>query len=152
MTRIRFSRDLVGGLIVAAVGALFLAGSFNMRVGSVMSMGPGYFPLACSIIVILLGLWIALSGLSSTEAIGKPEWAPALSVLGAVAAFGLLLGPFGLIPAVAAGSLISSLGDRTSKPVEAVLLAVGTAVATWLVFRVGLGLQMPGLKIPTWFG
>jgi hypothetical protein len=148
----RLSRDCIGGLIVAAVGIAFLAGSLRMRIGGAMDMGPGYFPLAASILVVLLGLWIAAAGYRSAEVIDRPEWRPALSILASVAIFALVLDPFGLLPAVAAGSLVASLGDRTSRPLEAVLLAVGTALACWLIFSVGLGLQMPGFKIPAWLG
>lgn len=152
MNGLRLSRDLVGGLIVAAVGLVFLIGALRMRIGSAMEMGPGYFPLATAVIVIALGLWIAASGLGSGEPIEAPEMRPLAAILGAVAIFALLLDAFGLVPAVVAGSLASSLGDRTSRPVEALLLAAGTALASWLVFRVGLGLQMPGFKMPPWLG
>lgn len=152
MATFRLSRDLVGGLIVAGIGAAFLLGSLRMRIGGAMDMGPGYFPFACSIVVLALGLWIAAAGLRSEFAIETPEWRQVLAVLGGVAAFAMLLGPFGLIPAVVTGSLVASLGDPTSRLGEALLLAAGTAIAAWLVFRVGLGLQMPGLKLPPWLG
>ena len=148
----RISRDLVGGLIVAAVGLSFFVGSLKLRMGTPMEMGPGYFPIATSAIVMGLGLWIAASSYGSTEPIETPEMRPLVAVLGAVAIFALLLDSVGLILAVVAGSLASSLGDRTSRPIEALLLAAGTALGAWLVFRIGLGLQMPGFKMPAWLG
>jgi tripartite-type tricarboxylate transporter receptor subunit TctC len=41
---------------------------------------------------------------------------------------------------------------RTARPRATLALAAFAAIGAWLIFRVGLGLQMPGLKIPPWLG
>ena len=142
------NKDFVGGLVVALIGALFFAGAMNMRVGDALEMGPGYFPMLASGFVVVLGLAIAGLGVLRANAIVKPEWRPALASLGAIFAFGVLLEQIGLIPAIMAGIFIGALGDPASRPRETALLAVGTAMLGWLIFRVALGLQMPGLRLP----
>src|SRR5690606_30432410 len=105
VTNFKFSRDLLGGLVVTGVGAAFLAGSLGMRIGSGTNMGPGFFPFACSIITLLLGFWIAAEGLRNHVVIETPEWRQALAILAAISVFAVMLEAFGLIPAVITGSL-----------------------------------------------
>jgi hypothetical protein len=75
-----------------------------------------------------------------------------IAVLASIAGFALVLGQFGLIPAVVVGVGLAALGDRTSRPLPTLALAVAAALGCWLAFSVGLGLQMPGLRVPAWLG
>lgn len=143
-------RDVAGGVIVAAVAAFLLAGALRMRVGTALEMGPGYFPMLVSSVAVILGLLIAAGGLARSGAIQDVHWRPMLAVLGAIAAFAVILGQIGLIPAMIVGVAIAASGDATSRWRQTLLVAVGAALASWLVFRVGLGLQMPGLRMPAW--
>jgi len=145
-------KDLVGGILIALVGALFLAGASKMRLGDALEMGPGYFPVLAAGLVIVLGIVIAVLGLFRSGAIGTPDWRPAAASLGCILVFGLLLEQVGLVPAIAVGIAVAALGDPASRPRETVFLAFGTAFLGWLVFRVALGLQMPGLRMPAFLG
>jgi hypothetical protein len=145
-------RDLVGGLLVAAIGLCFLAGALEMRIGSAMEMGPGYFPMLIGGLVIALGLVIVAVSLARSGRVGEVDWRPMIAVLASIAGFALALGQFGLIPAVVVGVGLAALGDRTSRPLPTLVLAVAAALGSWLAFSVGLGLQMPGLRVPAWLG
>ncbi len=142
------NKDVVGGLSVVFIGIVFLAGALKMRIGDAIEMGPGYFPMLASIIAIVLGLAITLVGLVRASEIEKPEWGPAMASLGSVFAFGALLETTGLILATAACVAIAAMGDLDFRKRETLWLAVGTAIGSWLLFRVLLGLQMPGWVIP----
>lgn len=145
------SRDVVAGVVVVIVGIVFFVGSLELRTGTTMSMGPGYFPLVVSGIVVVLGSLIAVGGFIDAQPSGEIHWRPLLAVSGAIAAFALVMTQFGLIPAMVAGVAISALGDRSSRVRETLLVAVAAALGAWLVFRVGLGLQLPGIRIPGWW-
>jgi hypothetical protein len=145
-------RDLVGGLLVAAVGLCFLVGALNMRIGSAMEMGPGYFPMLVGGVVIALGLVIAAVSFARPGRIEEVEGRPMLAVFASIGGFALVLGQFGLIPAIVAGVGLAALGDRTSRPLPTLVLAVTVALGSWLAFSVGLGLPMPGLRVPAWLG
>lgn len=145
-------RDFVGGAVICAVGLYFLVGALDMRVGSAMQMGPGYFPMLVGGIVAGLGVIIMLTSLASSARFYAVDWRPMLAVLSAIAGFALILRFFGLIPAMFVAVVIAALGDRTARPRATLALAAVAAIGAWLVFRVGLGLQMPGLKIPAWLG
>ncbi len=145
-------RDLVGGVLVGIVGLYFLAGALEMRIGSAMQMGPGYFPMVVGGLVIALGLAIVVLSFTASGRLADVHWRPMIAVLASIAGFALVLGQFGLIPAVVVGVCLSALGDRTSRPLPTLVLAVTAALGAWLAFSVGLGLQMPGLRVPAWLG
>jgi putative tricarboxylic transport membrane protein len=148
--RMKIPRDVLGGLALIAVGIVFYVGGLNLRVGTMIAMGPGFFPRMVAVLLIGVGLAVAVIGFINWEKVGLPEWRPMIAVLGAIGVFGVVMSQFGLIPAMILGVICASWGDTSSRFWPAVLLATGAGVAAWLVFRVGLGLQMPGLRIPAW--
>ena len=66
-------------------------------------------------------------------------------MLGAVVAFGLLLRPAGLLVALAALVIISSLGSDAFRLRDVLLLTVGLAVLVLIVFIYGLSMTVPVL-------
>lgn len=147
----RIPQDVLGGALLIGVGAAFYAGSMRLRMGTLMSMGPGYFPRVLAVVLIGVGIAVIVMGLINRERLQTPELRPMLCVLGAVAIFALTVRQLGLIPAMFLGVLVAAGGDRTSRFSRAALLAAGAGIGAWLIFRVGLGLQLPGLRTPTWF-
>ena len=55
-------RDVVGGLLVMAIGAGFLLAGQELEFGTSFRMGPGYFPTLLSLLMIALGA--VLTGLA----------------------------------------------------------------------------------------
>jgi hypothetical protein len=146
----RAIRGVVGGLGVTALGVTFLIGALGLDLGTTHRMGPGYFPLVVAVTAIIIGLLNAV--LDSSPAGVPPEsvaWQPLVAVLAAIAAFATIVGRFGLVPAVVAAVLLSSLGDRSSRLPGALVLAVVAALGAWLTFRVGLDLQLPAFRLPS---
>lgn len=139
-------RDVIGGALLVAVGAAFFIGASRFRIDSLMNMGPGYFPRAVAVLLIGIGLAVVIVGIRNAERSALPEWRPALAVLAAIGAFALTVRSVGLVPAMTLGAVIASFGDSTARLWPSVLLGAG--IGAWLVFRVGLGLQLPGLIIP----
>jgi hypothetical protein len=103
-------------------------------------------------IVAGLGVVIMLTAFVGRARFHEIHWRPMMAVLAAIAGFAAVMQVFGLIPAMFVSVVVASLGDRTARPRATLALAAVAAIGAWLVFRVGLGLQMPGLKIPPWLG
>ncbi|MDD2867015.1 tripartite tricarboxylate transporter TctB family protein [Neomegalonema sp.] len=62
--------DLLAGLMFVAFGLIFgLTSWFDLDLGTARRMGPGYFPLLLSGVLLLLGLIIILA---STRRQGEP--------------------------------------------------------------------------------
>jgi hypothetical protein len=146
------NKDFIGGVLIAAIGLVFLAGAMKMRIGDAIEMGPGYFPVLASGLVVFLGFLIAAMGLLRAGVrMDRPEWRPLLASLGSVLAFGILLEQIGLLPAIAVCVVIGAMGDTESRTRQTLLLAISTALVGWLIFCVALGLQIPGLRLPSFW-
>ena len=143
----RNAKDLLGGLLMGAIGLYFLVGAFGMRIGTARAMGPGYLPLALGIIMLGLAVLIFLRGLQPGERVEPIAWRPLIWVSVSVLAFGLGFIWLGLIPAIALTVLTASLADRTSGIFGAIVVAVVLGVSAWLIFSVGLGLPMPAFTM-----
>ena len=146
--KLKNAKDFWSGVMFIAFGLFFAGFARQYDMGTAARMGPAYFPTVLGGLLILLGVYIAFTGISVPDEHGKVDrfhFKPLLLVLGAVVAFGLLLRPMGLIVALVALIFISSLGSGEFKLKEILPLSVGLVVLVLLVFIWGLGLTIPVL-------
>ena len=139
----RDMQDIVGGLAVTALGIFAAIYAQKYEFGDLNRMGPGYFPVALGVVLTLLGLLIAIPAFMRK---GEPivvKWKTFALVLGSIVAFALTLKVLGLILATALSVMISSLADNETRWKGRILLAVGVAVVTYLVFGFALGMVLP---------
>lgn len=97
--RIRNQKDFWAGVMFFGFGIAFAGIGTDYAFGTAARMGPGYFPMMVSGIMILLGLLVAIRGLSPKAEIDHVEkfaWSTLLLVLGPIVLFGLLLDTLGL--------------------------------------------------------
>lgn len=141
-------RDVVGGVLLAAVGAGFLLVGRELPMGTASRMGPGYFPTVLACLVIALGAVMALLALRkpATEGwLGHVPWAAVLLVIGSVVLFGFALRGIGLVPAILAVVLATASASRYASWRASVPLAVGLAAFCMALFLRGLGLPLPAV-------
>jgi putative tricarboxylic transport membrane protein len=144
MDRIRNINDVLAGLFLIAVAMIALGLMWNLRSGSAASMGPGYLPKLLAVIQLIFGVVIVAQGLLGTLDRLEPwRLRPLIWILAGVAFFGLAIERFGLVVAVSGLVLLSALGHRGTRPLEAILLAAVLATFSVLVFVKVLGLPMP---------
>lgn len=143
------AKDALGGALIALCGGIFVYASSSYRLGTATTMGPGYFPMAVGAITVGLGLWIVGSAFLRSGGLPEFRLRPLVAVASAIAAFGFAIAYLGLVPAILATVLVSALGDRTARPLSMLAVAILMALASWLVFRVGLGLPLPAFRWPT---
>ena len=136
-------RDIGAGLIFLAIGILFGLGSLELELGTPLRMGPGYFPLVLSGILVALGLVILAHGFGhpTTGALVVP-WRGLVLILAAPIVFGLTVRGLGLVPAVMLVVLISALASRRMSVLLALVLTVALTLFCVLVFSLGLGLPL----------
>lgn len=140
------SKDLLGGALMTIIGLASVGGGLRLNVGTLVHMGPGFFPVAVGVILSFIGVVIALTGLrngGSTIASIKPDWRGWGCIVAAMVAFVVLAAYGGLVPATFAVVFISALGDRKNSLRQSLLLALAMVVVSVLVFRWGLKLQLP---------
>jgi hypothetical protein len=130
------------GAVFILFGLVFGAQSLGLEIGTAFRMGPGYFPLVLSGILLLLGLAIVATSVSaaSGEGIGPIAWRGLLFILPAPIFFGLTVRGLGFVPAVFLTTLIAGLASPKMRLHWALLLATGVTVFATLVFSYGLGL------------
>lgn len=138
------------GLFIALKGATY-------QLGTLVHMGPGFFPTSLGVLLILLG--IAIAGTAKSEAAENeerqrilpenPQWAAWACILAGPTLFILLGSYFGMIPGTFACVFVSALGDRSAT-------LKGTFVLASVVTAFGVGLFWYFLQVPmplvTWGG
>ncbi len=140
MVRVRSPQDFWAGVLFAAAGGLALWLGRDYAVGILTKMGPGFLPRVLSWALLVIGTGLMLRGL----AIPGPKLAPSalrpqLFILAAIVVFALTIERFGLMLAVVLVAVVASLASRGIRMREALLLAVGMAVACVLLFVKLLG-------------
>lgn len=152
--KIKSQKDFFSGLMFTVVGVAFAWGATTYTVGTGARMGPGYFPLMLGILMALIGLGIMFTGLTvettDGEKIGKWAWKQVVFILGANLAFGVLLGglpslgipAMGMIIAIYALVIISSLAGHEFKLPSVLILATVLAVGSYVAFIWALKLQI----------
>lgn len=69
--RIHNKKDLAAGLLFVAIGAATIIGASDYPLGTIRSIGPGYFPIMLGIALALLGADVAFQGTSTPQEMGK---------------------------------------------------------------------------------
>ncbi len=140
----RLSRDVAAGLLFVGIGVAALVAGSDYRSGTLLNMGPGYFPRIVSALMIVLGALVTLAGLRQrTESTSRPwPWRALVLILGGLVLFGLALERVGLIVAVVALIATSAFAERERGILEAISLSAVLAALAWLVFVKALGLPM----------
>ena len=152
--KIKSQKDFFSGLMFMGVGVAFAWGATNYTVGTGARMGPGYFPLMLGIVMTVIGALITFTALTVETVdgakIGKWAWKQVGYILGANFAFGVLLGglprigipALGLIVAIYALVLISSLAGHEYNLKSVLVLATVLAIGSYVAFIWALKLQM----------
>lgn len=141
--------DILGGLLLIITGVFFssyAAGHYGM--GTLRQMGPGMFPAGVGIVLAVFGAITLVPALFRRGERPEIGLRSPLFVLAAVAAFALVIHPFGLIPAILGLTIVSTLAELKVRPVSLVLLCVTLCTLAWLIFKVGLGLAIPLFRSP----
>lgn len=134
--------DASAGLLFILFGLLFGVQSLGLEIGTAFRMGPGYFPLVLSGILLLLGGLIIASSIHNrgSEGVGTLAWRGAIFILPAPILFGLTVRGLGFVPAVFLTTLVAALASFKMRLHWALALAAAVTVFATLVFSYGLGL------------
>ena len=140
-------RNLIAGLFALGLGGYVVWESAGYRVGTLTAMGPGFFPLALGIILVLLALGVIIGALRSDEAAGKIKLRPLLVIPGAIVLFALLIDRVGFLVPAFLTVVVAGLADRQSNIWVLFALAAFLTAAAYLIF--GLLLGMP-IRLVMW--
>jgi putative tricarboxylic transport membrane protein len=141
---LRNNKGFLSGVMFIGIGVLAMYISRDYPMGSTLRMGPGYFPIVLSGVLVLFGIAMLVQGVVRPEPV-EGNWSlRALAVLPlATVIFGVLMEHAGFIPALVVLILVSAYAGREFRFVEVLLLAVGLTIGAWALFIWGLGLPYP---------
>ena len=141
---LRANKDFLSGLMFVGIGALGIYMAQDYPMGSALRMGPGYFPIVLSAVLILFGIYCFIQGLLHPVKI-EASWSLRALVILPVATviFGLLMERAGFIPALIVLVFISAAAGNEFKLWEVLVMAIGLTVGSWALFIWGLGLPYP---------
>lgn len=145
-------RDFLGGALLIALG-IFVAvyAGTQYRVGEPARMGPGFFPVALGCILAGLGLIVLLlSFRTSAHAweVSPIAWRSLIAILSAVAVFSMIVGRLGLMPATVALTFVAALAEPRFRWRRTLLLGLSLALLSWLIFTIGLQMNLPAFSKP----
>jgi hypothetical protein len=135
--------DIVGGMLICALGAFVMTYSERYGMGTLTRMGPGYFPRALGMALVALGVLIAVPGFFRPAPMPVFRLRSFACVLGSLVFFALTLREIGLLGATAGTVLIASLAtSQLTWTARAALIVIIPAI-TWAVFILGLRMMLP---------
>jgi hypothetical protein len=130
-------------------------------------MGPGYVPLVLGLVLAALGgVIVAKAYVAPDPATGQVsdapssdratpdadapdprplagiQWRPTAAIFAAVAFFALTVDGLGLLPATFGTGLLAAMARPGTRPLRALVIAVGLALASWIIFVVLLQLRL----------
>lgn len=142
-------RDIVGGALLIIAGGLIAWHALStLDFGTVRRMGPGMFPTSVGVVLAGFGMAIMIPAFLRPGTLDKIEWRSTIAVLAGVAIFAMAVRPFGLVPAIVALIFVSSLAERTFRPLSLAVMSVVLSLAAWGIFSKGLGLPLVMWRSP----
>lgn len=135
MIRIRDPQDFGAAVVFALIGAAGIYLGKDLEYGTASNMGPGYFPIILSALILVLGLGLGLKSMMvhgpRIEAI---RFRPLLFIIGVVLLFGFALEAVGLALAAVILTVASAYARRDVNLSETLLLGAGLALFSVVVF------------------
>lgn len=151
--------DLWSGLLMFIIGLVTTFISLSYELGTLASMGPGYFPLLAGISLMAVAALILLKGLvsfwrskESTTTVAQeratlaailPRFRVWFFISASMIAFVLLSQYVGLVVATAATVILAALADPANSLKQIVLLTLALTAFVVLVFHYILQIQIP---------
>ncbi|MDP3425147.1 MAG: tripartite tricarboxylate transporter TctB family protein [Burkholderiaceae bacterium] len=136
-------QDVIGGLSLAALGAFAAIFAQRYEFGDLNRMGPGFFPVILGTLLAVLGILIAVPAFFRSGPPVQVRWKPFALVMASLVAFAMTLKVLGLIVATMLAVVIASLADNDTRWKGRILIALGVALITYLVFGLGLSMVLP---------
>jgi hypothetical protein len=127
--------DVIGGLLTLGLAVGVLIESSQYGRGSILRMGPGYFPTLLGSLLVVLGALLVLRSLRrGGDPLVVPDWRAMICISAALGLFALTLPRFGLAPAIVLLVGMSACASPVRRPMTIAWLAIGLTVFAYVVF------------------
>lgn len=147
----RNPKDFWTGIIYIAFGAAAIIIARDYGMGTAHKMGPAYFPMVLSVLLILIGIISLIrSFIKPGSPIGRYAFKGLMLVTASTVLFGFIVRGAGLVIALPLLVIISSYASKQFNWKYSIAMAAGLTVFCILIFLKGLGVPLPILG--SWFG
>lgn len=146
-------KDVAAGGFFVGVALLYGGMAWrSLNIGSALNMGPGYFPLALSGLLLLLGGATVVRAVWSGPGspFGVVPWRAGLMITLATLLFAASFWQLGMFVGVFLTAMIASLATPQAGVVKAAVVSLCISAFCVLVFSYGIGLPVP--VFGSWFG
>jgi hypothetical protein len=148
MLRIRSPQDLGAAAVFVAIGLAGIYFGRDLRFGTAAAMGPGFFPIILSWIIVGIGVIVGAKALVIEGPRVEPiQLRPTVVIIAAILLFGFLIDKVGLAITAALLTVLAALARRGVNLTETLLLAVTLALLSVVLFVYGLA-----QPFPAWWG
>jgi hypothetical protein len=148
MLRVRSPQDLGAGVVFVVIGLAGIYFGSNLAMGTAARMGPGYFPVMLSYLIVALGLVVSGRAFATDGPDIEPiHLRPIFFVIASLLIFGLLIDQAGLAITTVVLTVVAAYARREVNLIETLLLGAGLALFTIAVFVYGLN-----QPLPAWWG
>jgi putative tricarboxylic transport membrane protein len=129
------NNDFYSGLLLVAVATVALLYIRTLAIGTVLEMGPGYFPLGLALVLLGMGLCLVVKGLLTSEKpVGVFHLRPLFFILLSFAAFGVLVERAGLLLAILAQVAVAHFASVESQWRQSLVIGIVLAAASAVIF------------------
>lgn len=135
-------RDVLGGVLLVALGLFVAFYSRRYSMGSLASMGPGYFPTVLGILLSVLGAVIAIPALFQTGESIRLQLKNLFFVITSLLVFAFGLETLGMVLTTFLTIILATLATTVSWKFR-IGLSLGGSLLTYLVFIVALKMLVP---------
>ena len=148
MLRVKSPQDFGAGVVFVLLG---LAGYYfgsDLAFGTAARMGPGYFPMLLSGLIVVVGAVALFRGVTIAGPPIEPvQLRPILFIIAAILIFGFLIEWIGLALTAILLTVFAAYARPEVKLSETIVLGVGLAMFTVVVF-----VYVLGQALPAWWG
>jgi len=140
--------DTAAGVILAAIGVIWLIAVRDLPFGTLGRMGPAYWPVIIAVLLIGMGGLLIVIDVAAThrsggsDRIALPGLRPVLSIFGAIVVFALSIERLGMVPAIILCMLLAGYASAKVKWRVHLILTMILALFSYLVFLKLLGLPV----------
>lgn len=139
-------KQAMSGAFLAGIGIIYGGTALSsLPLGEVFNMGPGFFPVMLSGMLVVIGLVLIVQSIlkaAPAEGVSIP-WRPIAFLTAAIVFFASALQYVGLLPAVFIAALLASYADRNAILVSAAITSLVIAIFCAIVFVYGLRAPIP---------
>lgn len=148
MLKIRSAQDFGAGLVFALLGIVGIIFGRDLAFGSAARMGPGYFPILISGLLIVVGVAVMAKSMTiEGPQIQRFALRPIIFVNAALLVFGFAIESLGLAVTSVLMTLIAALSRNDTKWRQMIVFSIGLAIFAVVVFVYALG-----LPLKAWWG